>query len=89
MPGELARDGQFRPRAQQREIVEIGGDVRLNLRAQVTLEIERLAPLMIDLAAEVFERRARRRALVGKRDRIVAVEDRCADEDRRIDRGGF
>ena len=69
-----------------RSRVEIGGDVRLCILAQAALEIDALAPLMIDLLTVVFERRLRSRALVRERDRVVAVQHGRANQDRRIDR---
>ena len=56
-------------------------------RVEAALEFPALAPLVIDRLAVVFERRARRRALVRERDRVEAVEHRRDREDRRVDRG--
>src|SRR6185369_12155181 len=71
---EGMRDGQFRPRPQQREVIEIGGDMRLCILTQPAFEIDGLAPLVIDRLTVVFERRFRRGALVRECDRVVAIQ---------------
>ena len=83
---KFARHGQFGPRPQQREIIQIGSNVRLCILTQAPLEFQALAPLVIDLLAIVFQRRGGSRLFVGKNDRVVAVQDRRANQNRRVDR---
>ena len=79
--------GEFGQRSQQGKVIQVGGNPRMNQIAETLFEPPTLAPLVVDRHAVVFESRARRRALIGERDRIVAIKDRGSDEDRRIDRG--
>ena len=54
---------------------------------QAALEIQALAPLVVDLLALVFQRRRGRRALVGEGDGVETVQQRGQRQDRRIHRG--
>src|SRR3546814_1409326 len=47
---ELPRYCQFAQRAQQRVVVEIGGDFTLHVRTEVALERPALRPLVVHLA---------------------------------------
>src|SRR6185312_15872811 len=71
---ERTRDREFRPRPQQRKIIEVRGDMRLCILAQEPLEIQRLAPLVIDRLAVVFERGDGCGGLVRKRDRVETIQ---------------